>query len=420
MIYPRFGHMLRQTKTGSIKYKQLSCRLLEGESSVIYDGFVKDGTLIPDLSPRYEQWFNDYTPSAVNGVFYSASLKIYYVVQTGAVMAKGEDDSVFAYLCPPLSSPFFYDEYDGKQYRVVFRNAANGRILTPYAYESFTPEVSLSAAVRHHHRLFGIDADDNLVIRWSGFESSLDTADDINSAGYVRLGGALGFAIGLVSFGASVVILRERGLTAMTALGAPENFKIKDLPLPSAPVVKNTAAVCGDCLYFYTSTGIMKFDGSDVVAVEAPFQSHISTPVCAAGLGGRYILGCGDNAYCYNADTGDGYFIDCPAEWLLNGDTLLAFGNGEAHIIDGGEPSVSWHSGDINFDTVGRKTVTGLYFSCGGTAEVTISNGTAGITFSGSGGYYRTGLSGESFTVTITADGEVKDAVLYAEVCNGI
>lgn len=416
----RFGHMSRQTRSLGVKYKPLECEPLKGECSIIYGGYVKDGALIPDLSQRYEQWFNGYTPSAVNGAYYAASLKRYYVVQSGGVMEKGEDNDYFLYLCDPYSSAFFYEEYDGEKYRVIYRNSGYGRILTPYTYENFTPEVALCAAARHHHRLFGIDADDNLVIRWSGCESSLDNADDINSAGFMRLGGELGAATGIISFESTVVIIRERGLTAMTALGAPENFRIKDLPLPSSPIVKNTAQVVGDSLYFYTSTGVMRFDGSEVEAVDAPFQSLISAPVCSAGRGERYFLGCGGNVYCYNADAGFGYFIDCPAEWLLNGLSLLAFGSGEAHIIDGAEKSVSWHSGVIDFDTVGKKTVTGIYLRCNGVATVTISNGEYGRTFSGSGGYYRTGLTGESFTVTITADDEVGGAVLYAEVCDGV
>lgn len=416
----RFGHISKQTETVGVKVKRLSCELLKQTPERVYGGYAADGVLVPDLSARYEQWFDGYTPAAVNGVFYSASLKIYYVVQSGAVVAKGEGDEYFEILCNPLSSAFFYEEYDGEKYRVIYRNSTKGRVLTPYTSEDFTPEFALSAAARHHHRLFGIDADDALVIRWSGTDSSLDTADDINSAGYVRLGGALGYATGLVSFGSTVVAIREKGLTVMIALGAPENFKIKDLPLPSSPIVKNTAAVAGDSLYFYSRTGIMKFDGTDVTAVDAPFQSGISSPVHAAGWGGRYILACGENVYCYDADTGNGYFIDCPADWLLGGTELLAFGSGEAHIIDGSEKRVQWRSTSINFDNVGKKSVTWVCFRCGGTAEISISNGFISRTVSGSGGCYHIGLSGENFTVSVTADSEVGGITLYAEACDGI
>ncbi len=416
----RFGHLSRRSEVTGIKIKRYECELFKQQPYIIYSGFLKDGELCPDLCARYEQWFEGDAPSTVLAAFYSACLKIYYVVQSDAVVAKGEDDAAFAEICLPLPSPFFYEEYDGEKYRVILRNPSRGRILTESASEDFTPTVALSAGVRHHHRLFGIDADDPLVIRWSGAQSSLDWEDEINSSGYVRLGGALGSATGLISFGSAVVILRERGLTSMTALGAPENFKIKDYALPSALITANTAAVCGDGVYFHTAAGIMRFDGNDVAAVDALFQDKITAPVCAAGVGGKYLLGCGDNIYCYDAGSGCGYFIDCPAECLLNGNTLLAFGNGGVNIIDAAQKSLRWQSGEINFGSAGRKTVTGLYFECAGNAEAIISNGVTSRSLTGTGGYYRVGLSGQSFTITINADEKISGAVLYAEACDGI
>ncbi len=391
--------------------------------TVPFGGSVAEGTLTPDFNGQPCAPFQGNPPQSVLKAHYSAALQTEFLLLSGGVVARRKGEQFFTPRCDPLfPSFFFFEDFGNGEYRTVMLNATAGKFIYDDACVDFTPAVSLAMAVRHHGRIFGVDNADRFTLRWSGTGGMEDWAESITGAGYLQLDGNYGEIIALFSMGNKVVALREDGITCITAMGAPEHFKVSDWVLSVGKILPQTAVVCGDKLYFCTAAGAFAFDDGGLVRLQLPYFALIENFTCAAAAGQRLFWGVtcaftGRQAvYCYRVDTKDGYFIDCAADCLIGGERITAFGAGEFALLRAGDLATAYCTG-INFGVREGKTLTGITLQGNAQITVTAEGVSRTVACSGSG---RVGLRGREFSLCVKAQGVVDNLTLLAEVLRGI
>ncbi|MDE6000905.1 MAG: hypothetical protein K2G96_01070, partial [Clostridia bacterium] len=280
----------------------------------------------------------------------------------------------------------------------------------------------LSCAAIHSGRIFGADADDGLKLRWSDGSGADGWDEGLYGAGWLNLDAKLGGVLDIVSFNGSLVLVREYGLTVLTAGGAPETFSVKFGDIALDRVYKGTAAVAGAKLYFFTVAGLHSYDGSKIAAVKHRFSNDVSSPVCAAAYGGNYFLGCyskalGQAVFCLDTQKDCAYLIGVSADAICTADGIFVYGGEVAYKLE--EGGSFCFAVDFDFGTAKKKTVTQMYIDCEG-ADIEISNGRLSRTFKNAKGLIRPNLRGKNFTVKVAAASPVKRLTATAEAAIGI
>ncbi len=393
------------------------------QTAICYGGYCKDGVIAPALGVKNGNYFDGYTPYNVAGGHYNAALKTYYILQTGAVMELKPTDEYFVYKCNLIvGDAFFVDEYVDGANRTVMISANAARALKQYTVENLDIGVRLKKGVYHHGRLFGIDEDDNFVLRWSGMDGVDNWETEVDGSGYARISNLYGHMLDLVSYGTRVLAVCERGIQLFTALGSPENYKIEDRALFVANIVEGTACVCGESVYFCADNGVYTYSDGEIKKLSDPFADTLVNVRRAAAMGDKYLVACdckktGESLiYCYDSGIGVGYFIDCAAKNFVVGEMTLAFKAENYGVIDGENGKIKWISEPMSFGTKLRKCVKSVAFTAKDEVEVTLSNGEYSRTITGKGGIYRFGMCGRSFTLTVNSECPVSDLKVYAEV----
>ncbi|MDE6598131.1 MAG: hypothetical protein K2K60_05795 [Clostridia bacterium] len=334
-----------------------------------------------------------------------------------------DDGGSFTLLCAYSSDkPFLLEDMDGNVRRAMIVGGANAVIYSAGGAELKPFGTKLGCAAMHSGRIFGADAEDNLKLRWSDGCGADGWTEGLYGAGWLNLDAKFGGVQDIVSFNGSLVLMREYGLTVLTAGGAPETFSVKFSDLASDRIYKGTAAVAGGKLYFFTVSGLYSFDGNKIAKVKHNFSSDISAPVCAAAHGGRYFLSChskaiGGAVFCFDTQNDSAYLIDTGADGLCAADGIFAYAGGGAYkLTEGGS---FYFTADFDFGTARKKTVTQIYIDCAG-ADIEISNGKLSRKFENASGIIRPNLRGKKFTVKVAAVSTVKKLTATAEAAIGI
>ena len=158
-----------------------------------------------------------------------------------------------------------------------------------------------SSIAIHFERVFGtVNGKDNQV--W--FSSSLDPTNwkvSGDEAGYVNFHDECGEVLKVVSFLGYLYIFREHGIYRLTAYGDQEEFSLKKMFTDTGRIYKDTIALCGNKIIFYTEEGLYAFDGYSVSMLNLEIPTiHTAYTACGAYLDNKYYLAC-------KADLGDFY-----------------------------------------------------------------------------------------------------------------
>ncbi|MDE6442553.1 MAG: hypothetical protein K2L12_07390 [Clostridia bacterium] len=274
----------------------------------------------------------------------------------------------------------------------------------------------------HCGRLFGIDADNRYILRWSKSGVN-DWEEGINGAGKLVLDPERGAGLDIVSYGGNLIVIRQYGLTVLKMYGSPENFSVNITDTDCDEIYEGTAKTVLGKLYFYTSSGLKVYDGSVIKRVSHRLENEIALPICAAEYGGKYYLACnlkegGKGILCYDPDDGESYLISGGVNCLCRADGVYAYDNTAKYKLEkGGEYTFS--SGKINFGTDEDKTVLSLRVD-GARADITISNGTEKLKYTNVSGIIRPRLKGAYFTVEVKGVNTLRSITATAEVANAV
>jgi hypothetical protein len=177
-----------------------------------------------------------------------------------------------------------------------------------------------SSIAIHFERVFGtVNGKENQV--W--FSSSLDPTNWVVSgdeAGYVNFHDECGEIIKVVSFLGYLYIFREHGIYRLTAYGDQEEFSLKKMFTDTGRIYKDTIALCGNKIIFYTDEGLHAFDGYAVSRLDLEIPTiHTAYTACGTYLENKYYLACkADLEDFYNLQ----YSNNCILEYDLKEKTL--------------------------------------------------------------------------------------------------
>lgn len=320
--------------------------------------------------------------------------------------------------------PFMLEEYDGGRRKTFVVSGEKYAVFDGETHSVNAFRCGIYAGVTKCGRLFGVDSEDKTLVRWTGTDGINDLKESIEGAGWMRLEGAFGNVLNLVVAGDYLVAVREYGLTAISAFGAPENFRQINAVHKAPRIFKNTAVAINGKLYFYTVKGLYCFDGNKIAEVFADRRGMLNTPTYAVAYGQNYCV-CGFSAalgreavLIYETSGGAAYFADIPAKTLCAHNGLIAFTAAGAYISEaGGE--YTFESGEINFGDARKKTLTGIEI-LGGTADIEVTNGVVSRILRGVNGFARVNLRGNHFKITLKGKEKLGAVKAFAEVGYGI
>ncbi len=385
--------------------------------------YVRDGKLVPGLNRALnpQAIFNNITVA-----FYAAATKNYiYCSSDGMVCFTLTDSSLFQgkRVAATRHSMLELNE-DGTANAFVVGNTSyikiNGMTNQVRPYKG-----AVRSCVLKNGRIFGIDNSDPFKIKWSGEGGIEDWTEGISGAGWVVLQNGGGEILNLIVYKDKIVAAREYGLSFLTAYGTPENFKIAYFDKRLPKICKNTVAVAGDKLYFYTEGGLYYYDGSKTEKSGTPLAAELKDSTAVFSGNRKYYL-CGESktlkrraVLAVDTALNVDYIIDVGAEALCAGEKTFVYADGKEYTLDdGGE--YAFTSGEIDFSTDGKKVLKEVVIDSENEVRVEVSNGVISRIVGGVRGKFRPNMRGKSFKITVYGSGKISKICAVAEVRSGV
>ena len=402
--------MSGKIKRDLLKYgnaKCVSCRICAGQ-------------LLPDETATL---YEGRVPEDIIYAFYSRAAERYFLCTDSDCYVSGNGEDFIQLNALAGKSPFAVEEIVDGVGRAVVINGSSAVAHNGSSFMAFGLKYALSCGVMHCGRLFGGDADDGLLLRWSGEGGVRDWEEGLTGCGSVRLDPERGRILNVLEYGGKLVIVRERGLTVADMYGSPENFAVRITDTDTDGIYKNTAAVAGGKLLFYTVSGLAEFDGNAVRKVGHRMAGDASAPTYSLGKGEYYYLACRSDIFKGPAilryDTGNGQscVIDAIAYALCDDGDICAYNSTGLQRI-GGAGRMSYLCGDIYFGE-SHATLTEIRLQTEG-VDVEISCGAAVRKFYNASGVIRPRMRGTQFGIKLTGAKPVYGAAAVAEVMNGV
>lgn len=385
--------------------------------------YVRDGKLVPGLNRTQnpQTIFNNITVA-----FYAAATNDYiYCTSDGMVCFTETDSSLFlGKRVAAVRHSLLEMNEAGAPCAVVVGTGTyikiNGMTNQVRPYKG-----AVRSCVLKNGRIFGIDNADPLKIKWSGEEGLEDWTEGISGAGWVVLQNGCGEILNLTVFKDKIVAVREFGLALLSAYGTPENFKLAYFDKRLPKICKDTVAVAGDRLYFYTEDGLYYYDGSKAGKVDIPLADELENPYSVFGGNGKYYL-CGESktlkkraVLALDTELDVAYVIDFEAEAICAGEKVFVYSDGNEYTLDdGGE--YCFTSGEIDFSADGKKVLKEVVIEAENEVRVIVSNGVISRIVGGVRGKFRPNMRGKSFKITVFGSGKISKICAVAEVRSGV
>jgi len=390
----RLSHTAKELST---EYKSLDI-LGEDKESFRYGYMWRNGALkfAPSIGELYYSFdgkalaYKKYIPecgrlfySLSNGISYALDIAtsermLFGALNSGGLYSFVTYDSEGA-VCYCMGSKNKYytvgDSFSGKQSVSVSHNVSGGII--------------------HCFRLFCIDMDDPLILRWTGPES-VDWTEGVYGSGYLRLNAEGGKILSLAEYGDGVLILREGGITVLRALGDPRSYRIS----PSQLLIPVQNIVCGggvynDKYYFLCSDGVYSFDGDEVERVfKYPYEGEITYTALDVPSDGRIYVGCtlGEDKYmiAYNpTDKSFTLFGKGCSDAVYAGGMYVVYDCGLYPLSSAYRDEASlWRSKKFNLGTGAKKTLKRIHVTASDTTVTTVYADGMARSFTGGGTFY--------------------------------
>lgn len=382
--------------------------------------FLKNGR----LTPAYEAVNTDgRAPENTAVLTYSLATQRYFACTDSETYVSGDGEN-FVKVCS-FASPFAFllEDYAGDMPRSIFVTGDRATVYTGNTQTVKTLKFPLLFGAMHCGRVFGIDGNNPLLLRWSGAGGIEDWEESLNGSGQMHLAAKKGKAVGVFPFGKRLAVVQKFGITLLDMQSEPEKFSVSFTEADCASILSDTACAIGEKLYFFTNDGLKVFDGKSISPVAFLHDDEIENPCRAVAYDGKYFAACtvgasGNKAVaCVDIQSGGSCIIDYHADnMFVNNGLILSGPQGFARLCESG--GFTFLSNEINFGTGREKTVVEMFIE--GVCDVLVSSGNKSRFFTSASGLIRPKLRGKSFTVTLDGNGEISKVLLTAEVLDAI
>lgn len=208
---------------------------------------------------------------------------------------------------------FTYKETSGGNFFVIAGNQLTYRYATlTRTYYNIDSVPDNTHAILHYERMFVLDSENNDLIHYSKALDMTDFSKGVQDGGSIELPRDKGKCIGFLSFSGQLWIVRERGLTRLTALGDNRNFTVKHFDLDVGNIQEDKFIVCGAYILLVTDRGLFRFDGSEAVEMNREIFSLLDKQTfgAPAAHGGVFYMGAKtregeDTSLKWNPETGE-------------------------------------------------------------------------------------------------------------------
>ena len=156
--------------------------------------------------------------------------------------------------------------------------------------------LNLTSICVHYERLFATVLDRKNIIRFSANFDLTEWDESPQEGGFIELIDERGECNKVISFNDYVYIIREHGISRLSAYGEQEEFSVTHLFLSTDKIYHNTAVLCGDRILFLCSDGLYSFNGYSAtkynLKINDMFINEKMDNAVACYFNGKYYLAC--------------------------------------------------------------------------------------------------------------------------------
>lgn len=413
------------TETAYYKTKTVKAELIKKNGALPIGCRRLNGKIAPALSP-VNIYTRSYEADVHHAAYCRATHKFY--LHVGSRLYSGEDGlKPQQGLSITAASPFTIEERENgvAQIRLIgdvrcIIDAVGAEKVSLKAYN-----YAVRGGIMKSGRMFAVDTNDALKLRWSGEGGSADWVEGISGAGWLYLGGKEGDILELAELNGNVIAVRERGLTVISAYGTPENFKVLNVIAGTSAIYGRTVAVAGGKLIFCTQDGVYSFDGAKTEKSDNSLEGEILNPEYATVSGNTYFY-CGTSKSlgrrviaALDMSDGEAYIIDFPAQALAVSDRLYAYSSIQNCLPETGG-AFSFTCAAENFGSPRKKTLKYVDVCCGGKFDAEVECDGYVRRFNGLKRRLTANMRGVNFKITVFAQDEIDSICAVAEVYDGV
>lgn len=156
---------------------------------------------------------------------------------------------------------------------------------------------------KHAGRLFATSTGDKKKLYFSDDLDPRNWQASSTEGGYIEISDERGTLNKLIEWNNYLYIIRDYGITRLSAWGEQEDFVVRHLYLSTGRIYANSAVHCGSCILMLCKDGLYLFDGVDTKKINTGldkfFEGVDNESAVGAFLDGKYYLSChlnfGDN-----------------------------------------------------------------------------------------------------------------------------
>ena len=238
--------------------------------------------------------------------------------------------------------PVYIDyNYEGRDYLLI-NGGDSGFFVFGKSFTEVSDNPHITGAVVFDGKLFACSTDNNPRVRyssminptnWSGLQSSIYVYNDC------------GAVIGLALLGSSLYVFQERGMSRISKADS-ENYSVTKVFEWGERAYAGTAKVSGDCVWYFTSQGLYRFDGKNNKRMSDCF-------------GDAFVGGEQSRIANYHGKTLIATRLNFPSDVYSESDADFS-GNNALIVFDGDKPSVLGGVKVASFCRTYEKDVQGL------------------------------------------------------------
>ncbi|MBQ7603070.1 MAG: hypothetical protein IJU58_02905 [Clostridia bacterium] len=200
-------------------------------------------------------------------------------------------------------------------------------------FHNYANAPSVSSLALHAGRLFATSIGDKKKLYFSDDLDPRNWEENLQDGGYIEISDERGALNKLIEWNNYLYIIRDYGITRVSAWGEQEDFVVRNLYLSTGKIYDKSAVHCGSCIIMLCKDGIYLFDGSSMrkinTGLDKFFENVENDNSVGAFLDGKYYLACKMNF-------GDSTAVGCENSSYIN-NVLLEYdiNSGQINILRG-------------------------------------------------------------------------------------
>lgn len=168
-----------------------------------------------------------------------------------------------------------------------------------YVWNTSTPQPSdkglhLTSITSHYERIFATSSDEKRRVRFSQDFDILNWGETSQEGGFIELVDERGDLKKAISFNDYVYLIREFGISRLSAYGDQSDFSITHLHSSNSKIYDNTAVLCGDRIIYLSQEGLKYIYGSATYDYDFKINSMVDkeniSHSTACYFNGKYYL----------------------------------------------------------------------------------------------------------------------------------